>query len=82
MGMGAALKLKQIVFNTAQIVAIELLCAAQGVEIHAPLAPGKGVAEGLRRLRDKVAAVNGDEILGPRMEAARELVLCGYFAGL
>ena len=82
MGMGAALKLRQIVANCAQIVGIELLCAAQGVEVHAPLTPGRGVAEGLRRLRVKVPPTKGDEVLGPRLETARELVLAGYFAGI
>jgi histidine ammonia-lyase len=82
MGMGAALKLKQIVANVAQIVAIELLCAAQGVEVHAPLAPGRGVKEALRRLRAEVVPVRGDETLGPRMEAARDLVLRGALSGL
>jgi histidine ammonia-lyase len=82
MGMGAALKLKQIVFNVAQIVGIELLMAAQGVEVHAPLRPGRGVAEALSRLRARCAAARGDEVFSPRMEAARELVLAGAFDGL
>lgn len=82
MGAWAALKLKQVVFNAAQIVAIELLCAAQGVEIHAPLKPGWGVARGLALLRAKVPAAKGDEIFGPRLELVRELVLSGYFSGL
>src|SRR5262249_32875282 len=34
MGMWSALKLGKIASNAAQIVAIELLCAAQGVEVH------------------------------------------------
>ncbi len=37
MGMGAALKLANIVFNTTTIFAIELLCAAQGVDLLRPL---------------------------------------------
>ncbi|MEK7857585.1 MAG: histidine ammonia-lyase [Elusimicrobiota bacterium] len=80
MGMWAALKFKQVVFNAAQIVAIELLCAAEGVEVHAPLKPGRGAAEGLRRLRAKVPPAKGDEVFGPRMERVRELILEGYFA--
>lgn len=79
MGMGAALKLKRVVSNVAQITAIELLCAAQGVEAHAPLKPGRKVGLGLDLLRRKAPAAQGDEILGPRMEAVRELILRGYF---
>ncbi|OGR90255.1 MAG: histidine ammonia-lyase [Elusimicrobia bacterium RIFCSPHIGHO2_02_FULL_57_9] len=79
MGMGAALKFKQVVFNAAQIVAIELLCAAEGLQAHAPLKPGQGVRLGLKLLRAQVPAGRGDEILGPRMEKVRELILSGYF---
>jgi histidine ammonia-lyase len=79
MGTWAALKLKQVVSNAAQIVAIELLCAAQGVEFHAPLRPGRGVAKGLSLLRAKVPAAKGDAVFGPRLELVRELVLSGYF---
>lgn len=79
MGMWAALKLRQIVANAAQIVAIELLCAAQGVETHRPLKPGRGVARGLHLLRRKAPAARGDESFSERMEAVRGLVLAGYF---
>ena len=77
MGMGAALKLKQVVFNAAQVVGIELLCAAQGVEAHRPLKPGRGVAAALERVREVAAPCSGDEVLSGRMDAARELVLAG-----
>ncbi|MBI5884434.1 MAG: histidine ammonia-lyase [Elusimicrobia bacterium] len=79
MGMNAALKLKRIVWNAAQVAAIELLCAAQGVEDRLPLKPGRGVARALEVLRREIAASERDEVLGPRLEAARELVLSGRF---
>lgn len=82
MGMWAALKFRSVVSNAAQIVAIELLCAAQGVETHAPLKPGRGVAEGLRRLRVHVKASRGDEVLSGKMERAKELILNGSFSGV
>ncbi len=37
MGMGAALKLGAIISNTTTIFAIELLCAAQGIDLLRPL---------------------------------------------
>ena len=37
MGMGAALKLGAIVSNTETIFAIELLCAAQGIDLLRPM---------------------------------------------
>ncbi len=81
MGMGAALKLKRVVWNAAQIVGVELLMAALGVESRAPLKPGRGVARGLERLRREIEPSHEDEILSPKMERARELVLNGYFSG-
>ncbi|MBI5631404.1 MAG: histidine ammonia-lyase [Elusimicrobia bacterium] len=79
MGMGAALKLKRIAWNAAQIAGIEMLCAAQGVEAHAPLVPGRGVARGLELLRREIKPNRGDEVLSGKMERARELVLAGGF---
>lgn len=79
MGMGAALKLSRVVFNFSQIAAFELLCAALGVEAHSPLAPGRGVARGLKLLRAKVPASRGDSVIGPKAELVRELILNGYF---
>ncbi|MBI5246622.1 MAG: histidine ammonia-lyase [Elusimicrobia bacterium] len=79
MGMWSALKLKKIVWNAAQVVAIELVCAAQAVEFHRPLKSGHGVEAGLKVLRSKVKASKGDEVLSGKLETARELVLSGAF---
>lgn len=79
MGMWSALKLKQVVWNAAQVVAIELLCAAQAVEFHRPLKSGALVEKGLAVLRASVKASHGDEILSGKLEAAREMVLAGAF---
>lgn len=82
MGMSAALKLSRVVFNVAQIAAVELLCAAEGVEAHAPLRPGRGVAKAHALLRSKFAPCRGDGILSRKLETARELVLSGFFSGI
>ncbi|UPT74480.1 MAG: histidine ammonia-lyase [Elusimicrobiota bacterium] len=79
MGMWSALKLKKVVWNAAQVVAIELVCAAQAIEFHRPLKSGKGVEAGLAVLRKKVKASKGDEVLSGKLEAARELILSGAF---
>ncbi|MBI2384392.1 MAG: histidine ammonia-lyase [Elusimicrobia bacterium] len=79
MGMWSALKFKKTVWNAAQVVAIELVCAAQAVEFHRPLKSGRGVEAGLAVLRSKVKASRGDEVLSGKLETARELVLSGAF---
>ncbi|PIR17258.1 MAG: histidine ammonia-lyase, partial [Elusimicrobia bacterium CG11_big_fil_rev_8_21_14_0_20_64_6] len=79
MGMWSALKFRKIVWNAAQVVAIELVCAAQAIEFHRPLKSGKGVEAGLAVLRSRVKASKGDEILSGKLETARELILSGAF---
>ncbi|MDE2510741.1 MAG: aromatic amino acid lyase, partial [Elusimicrobia bacterium] len=79
MGMWSALKFKKIVWNAAQVVAIELVSAAQAIEFHRPLKSGAVVERGLKILRAKVKATRGDEVLSGKLETARELVLSGAF---
>lgn len=80
MGMGAALKLERSVQNTAQIVAIELLAAAQGVELHRPLKPGGGVAETLKRVRRIAPRHVGDQVFAEPMARLADAVLSGVFS--
>jgi len=79
MGMWSALKLKKVVWNAAQVVAVELVAAAQAIEFHRPLKSGRGVEAGLKVLRAKVKASRGDEVLSGKLETAREMVLSGAF---
>ncbi len=60
MGMNAALKMRQIVENVEQIIAIELLCAAQGLEYRKPLKPGKQIEQVLAVIRKIVPALEAD----------------------
>ena len=41
MGMTGALKLRQVVENAEHVLAIELMCAAQGLEYRLPLKPSR-----------------------------------------
>ena len=60
MGMTAALKLRQVVENLEQILAIELLCAAQGLEYRKPLRPGRQIERVLAEIREIVPALEAD----------------------
>jgi histidine ammonia-lyase len=51
MGMGAAYKARRILANAQRVVAAELLCGAQGLELLRPLKPGRGVADLYARIR-------------------------------
>ena len=60
MGMNAALKLRQIVEDVEQILAIELLCAAQGLDYRKPLKPGKQIEQALAGIRKIVPPLKAD----------------------
>ncbi|MEH6436983.1 histidine ammonia-lyase [Massilia sp. DD77] len=73
----AARRLDQMAHNTAVIVAIELLAAAQGIEFHRPLT-SSGILEQVHAaLRAKVAPYDADRFFAPDIEAARRMVVGG-----
>jgi histidine ammonia-lyase len=82
MGMGSALKLKQILANCEHILAIELLCAAQGVDFHRPLRAGIGSRLALRLIRKEVSHLDQDRILTPDIERVRALVASGTLSNI
>jgi histidine ammonia-lyase len=69
MGMTGALKLRQIVRNLEYILAIELLCAAQGLDYRQPLQPSAAVATAHRTIRTLVAHLEEDRVPAPDIEA-------------
>lgn len=79
MAMGAALKLDQIVSNVQGILSVELIAAAQGVDFHAPLKPGKGVAEAIARLRAEVPPLEADRSLSRELEKISGMIREGAF---
>jgi histidine ammonia-lyase len=79
MAMGSAIKLDQIVSNVEAILAIELLAAAQGVEFHQPLLPGRGIVEGIEKLRSKIPPVEEDRSLSREIEVIGKMIREGIF---
>ncbi len=80
MAMGAALKLDQIVLNVEGILAVELIAAAQGVEFHAPLKPGKGVARAMATLRSEIPPLEADRSLSKELGKVSEMIREGIFS--
>jgi histidine ammonia-lyase len=68
MAMGAALKLKQIVANLERILAIELLCAAQGIDYLRPLKAGATVEAAYQHIRGRISHVSEDRVLSVDIE--------------
>jgi histidine ammonia-lyase len=80
MGMAAAWKAQRILLNAQRVVGAELLCAAQGLEFLKPLAPGRGVGELYRRLRDlapSVLPLAADRPPAPDLERLARAVATG-----
>ena len=68
MAMGAAWKVRRVVRNVRHILAIELLCAAQGIDFRAPLRPGTLLIEAHARIRNLVPPLVRDRVLTPDFE--------------
>jgi len=74
MGMTGALKLRQIVQNMEVILAIEMMCAAQGLDYRQPLQPGPAVARAHATIRALVPHLDEDRILAPDIEVIAEAI--------
>jgi histidine ammonia-lyase len=77
MGVTAARHAERVVRNTAKVLGIELLCAAQGLDLGEPLRPGAGVDAAYRAVRARVQGLEGDRYLAPDLAAAELLILDG-----
>ena len=80
MGMAAAYKARRILLNAQRVAAAELLCAAQGLEYLAPLAPGRGVAELHRRIRGAtppIERLDADRPPAPDLERLAAMIAAG-----
>ncbi len=74
MGTIAARQAVEIVENAKQVAAIELMCAAQGADLRAPLTLGTGSAAAYRAIRAQVPMLQRDRILYTDIEAIAEMI--------
>ncbi len=77
MGTIAARKAREIIRNVEYVVAIEYICAAQGLEFHKPLKPGIGVDSAYKTIRKYVKKLNNDRIMYPEIEKITGLIRKG-----
>lgn len=80
MGWGAGRKLSTVLENTARVVAIEMLCAAEGTDNRAPLRPGSGTGQALALIREVVDPLEQDRPPGPDIEVIAQLIESGAFS--
>jgi histidine ammonia-lyase len=74
MAMGAAWKLRRVARNVRYVLAIELMCGAQGIDFRAPLRPGRGVARAHAKVREIVPPLDRDRMLGPDIERIAQAI--------
>ncbi|MFT5134357.1 MAG: histidine ammonia-lyase, partial [Gammaproteobacteria bacterium] len=68
--------------NSMDIVAIELLSAAQALELHAPCLTSKALQKVLAEVRKRVAHYDKDRYFSPDIIIVSDLVRSGYFYAL
>jgi histidine ammonia-lyase len=74
MGWAAARKLRRSLDGLGRVLAIEIMTAARGAELRAPLLPGAATGAVLAAVREDAAGPGPDRYLSPEIEAVVALV--------
>jgi histidine ammonia-lyase len=82
MATHAARRLGDMTENAAGIVAIELLAAAQGIDLRRPLETSPRLRQAMALIRGRVPFLEHDRAMAPDIAAATGLVLGGAIADL
>jgi histidine ammonia-lyase len=77
MGPIAALKADRICQNISRVLAIELLAACQGIDIHKPLKPSRPLRAIYGKVREMASFMEQDQSLHKEIEQVAEWILQG-----
>jgi histidine ammonia-lyase len=77
MGWSGARKLRRAVDGLTRVLAVELLTAARGLQLRAPLEPAPATGAVVRALRRTTPGPGTDRYLAPEIEAAVAFVASG-----
>jgi histidine ammonia-lyase len=77
MSMGAALKAERAVALATDVLAIELLCACQAIDLLAPLTTSPPLAAVHARIRQDVVTLGDDRPIAPDIRAISKLITAG-----
>ncbi|MGD9395262.1 MAG: histidine ammonia-lyase [Candidatus Thorarchaeota archaeon] len=77
MGTIAARKAADILENAQNVVAIEYMCACQGIDYLAPLKTSEPLGEAYKTIRSAVSKLEDDRPLSPDIAKIRDLMLAG-----
>jgi histidine ammonia-lyase len=77
MGTISARKCREITGNTENVIAIELLSAAQAMDLFTNMKPGEGTLAAYRAIRQTVSHLDKDRIISNDIAAVKELMRNG-----
>lgn len=77
MGSISARHAELIVKNVTQVLAIEMLAAAQGIDFQQPMKPGQGSGAAYKLIRSQISHWKEDRVMYPDIEKMAELVRNG-----
>ncbi len=77
MGTFAARKALEIAENACNVLAVELICAAQALDLRAPLQPAPATDLALGLVRGRIAHWKEDRLMHLAIDRARELISSG-----
>jgi histidine ammonia-lyase len=77
MGWAGARKLRRSVDGLTRVLAVELLTAARGIQLRAPLEPSPATGAVISALRQTTAGPGPDRFMAPEIEATVQFVATG-----
>jgi histidine ammonia-lyase len=80
MGATGALHLREVLDRAETVLAIEALCAAQGIDFRRPMRPGRGIRVAHAAIREVVSHLDADRPPTPDIAAVRSLLSSGTLA--
>jgi histidine ammonia-lyase len=80
MAMGAATKLRRLLRNVERVLAVELMCGAQGIDFRRPLRGSRAVEAAHAEVRSLIPPLTADRVLGPDIECLALAIAQGRFA--
>lgn len=79
MAMAASVKLRRVVHNVRHVLAIELMCAMQGIEYRRPLTSSPSVERAFALVRGAVPAMERDRVLSTDIAAVAAQIERGAY---
>ena len=77
MGTISSRQSRDVIANTGDVIAIELLCGAQALDLFTNLKPGEGTLAAYEIIRQTIPHLASDRILSSDIAAMKELMQSG-----